>query len=218
MPNWKVHLEIGNKVNEKLNNNINDSTMFLFGSVLPDVNNGYLVKDVSKVISHGGTHYSGEIFKGYKIFYEKYAKEIRINPLFQGYFAHLITDFFWNNYFYADFYKKNKEELKELNREELRILKQDDFKIYDSLFYKDVIEGADDDKILESAKKINEISINKKDVKNVLEYIKKNANIVPEKKEFKVLKKEDLDKLMNDTIKYIYKTLEDIKSNNEVFL
>ncbi len=32
----------------------------MFGNVTPDINNGYVIKNVSKIIAHKITHYDGE--------------------------------------------------------------------------------------------------------------------------------------------------------------
>lgn len=210
MPNWKVHLEIGNRINQKLNYNQDNLSLLLFGSILPDVNNGYIVKGVSKKLPHDYTHFTSFLYKGYTIFYEKYGDNVRNNPLLQGYVAHLITDYFWNNYFYTDFYKTHTQ-LQTMGSEELRILKQDDFRIYDNLFYKDTIECTDINLIEKNVQKIDEVEINNNDISSVLDYIKKKAEVKPENGDFKILKKEELDKLMDDTIKFILKYFEENK-------
>ena len=58
MPSWGIHLEIANRVYKKLENI--DKNLFMFGNVMPDINNGYVIKDVNKIISHKKTHYDGE--------------------------------------------------------------------------------------------------------------------------------------------------------------
>ena len=72
MPSWGVHLGIANKVLKNIDNI--DKNLFMFGNVTPDINNGYVIKNVSKIIAHKITHYDGEKdFKGYRRFYIKYA-------------------------------------------------------------------------------------------------------------------------------------------------
>ena len=43
MPNWKTHIEIGLRLNEELKYDKKNLNLFLFGSILPDINNGYLI-------------------------------------------------------------------------------------------------------------------------------------------------------------------------------
>ena len=58
MPSWGVHLGIANKVLKNIDNI--DKNLFMFGNVTPDINNGYVIKNVSKIIAHKITHYDGE--------------------------------------------------------------------------------------------------------------------------------------------------------------
>lgn len=107
MPTWGMHLLTAKKLNKKLK--INDYNLFLIGNIITDINNGYLVSNVSKVISHKDTHYysgkknekTGEI-----MFYdvEKFIqdnKENLKNSLVLGYITHLLTDVYWNDLTYA---------------------------------------------------------------------------------------------------------------------
>ena len=48
MPSWGVHLGIANKVLKNIDNI--DKNLFMFGNVTPDINNGYVIKNVSKII------------------------------------------------------------------------------------------------------------------------------------------------------------------------
>ena len=101
MPHWKTHIEIAKRCNEFLKFNKSDYTLFLFGNILPDINNGYVIKNVSKIIAHKITHYDGEKdFKGYRRFYIKYAKYIQ-DPVILGSLTHLMTDYYYNNITYT---------------------------------------------------------------------------------------------------------------------
>ena len=46
MPSWGIHLGIANKLSQKIENI--DKNLFMFGNVVPDINNGYVVEDISK--------------------------------------------------------------------------------------------------------------------------------------------------------------------------
>lgn len=48
MPTWGMHLLVAKKLNKKLK--IKDYNLFLIGNIITDINNGYLVQNVSKVI------------------------------------------------------------------------------------------------------------------------------------------------------------------------
>ena len=140
MPSWGVHLGIANKVLKNIDNI--DKNLFMFGNVTPDINNGYVIKNVSKIIAHKITHYDGEKdFKGYRRFYIKYAKYIQ-DPVILGSLTHLMTDYYYNNITYTkkaiwDEQRENIIGVKlnngkqiKCNKEELRKLKRNDFRIY----------------------------------------------------------------------------------------
>ena len=52
MPNWKVHLEIAKRINQKQNYTGKELEEFNLGSILPDINNCYIVTDISKKLDH----------------------------------------------------------------------------------------------------------------------------------------------------------------------
>ena len=69
MPNWKTHIEFGKRVNKKLNYTDKELELFLFGNLLPDINNGYMIPDISTKIDHEITHYVIEGNYSYINFY-----------------------------------------------------------------------------------------------------------------------------------------------------
>lgn len=100
MPAWGIHLATIKKLLEKIN--IKDKNDFIFGNILPDILNGYLIKDVSNIVTHKDSHYDiykGEKFSNYKRFYEKYNDKLNNKVVF-GYLIHLMTDNLWNKKFY----------------------------------------------------------------------------------------------------------------------
>ena len=129
MPNWKTHLEVGNKLQKTLDYSSEDFQLFLLGSVLPDINNCYIVKNISVRFRHHHTHYSDDETPSYLKFESQFLSEMKKSPLVYGYYAHLFTDYFWNN----DYYTKIKERgLQDEDHTLLRIRKQDDFKVYNN--------------------------------------------------------------------------------------
>ena len=100
MPAWGIHLATTKKLLEKID--IKDKNDFIFGNILPDILNGYLIKDVSNIVTHTDSHYDiykGEKFSNYKRFYEKYNDKLNNKVVF-GYLIHLMTDNLWNKKFY----------------------------------------------------------------------------------------------------------------------
>ena len=103
MPSHKIHLVIANEVNKKLKLD-NDSVML--GSVMPDLS---IMKDHE--ISHYQVqgNYEDELANPDK-FINEYKKELD-NPIMIGYLIHILTDRFYNDYFFKNhclFDEKNK--------------------------------------------------------------------------------------------------------------
>ena len=198
MPNWKVHLEIAKRLNEKFKYTENQLEEFNLGNILPDINNCFIVKDISKKFDHKYTHYQdAKEIPSYENFSTIYKNEIYKQPLILGYYIHLYTDYTWNNYFYTNF--KNDKKIKDLTHEEQRIIKQDDFKVYNNLFLNNIIYFTDKNKLVETTKKIDRVSINEEDLKKVQAFLKKQKKF---NQDFKVLSLEILDKMMNITIQH----------------
>lgn len=196
MPNWKVHIEVGKRLNEKLNYNKEDLNLFLLGSILPDINNCYIVTNISKRIDHDTTHMGKFNETSYLNFYNKYKKEIaKNNPLFVGYLAHLYTDYSWNIDFYKNFANLDipKEE-----RDKLRIMKQSDFKVYNNKFIENKIDIENINRALDEIIKISEISITREDILEVIDFLK---NQKAYENELQFYSMEKLDELMSNTIK-----------------
>ncbi len=195
MPNWKVHLEVAKRLNKYFNYDKEDLNLFLLGSILPDINNCYIVTDIEKQVNHEITHFGTYKELNYTSFYNKYKKEVdNKNPLFNGFMAHLYTDNMWNRNFYNKI--QNLEGLPE-NRDEIRKMKQSDFKVYNNKFIEDTFKINDIDKALEEIKKISEVSIIEKDILKVINFLD-NQEIY--EGQFYFHSMEELDKLMDDTI------------------
>lgn len=198
MPNWKVHLEVGKRINEKLKYQGEEYQMFLFGNILPDINNSYLVKNISVQYEHKKTHLVNGKKPTYEKYYDKYKNSIKANPVLIGYYVHLLTDYIWNNDFYSKHDIKSLEQLK--SHEELRKIKQGDLKKYNNKFLSNNIEIQDYENLLKEIAQIQEVSINKADIIAVQNFLKEQ---VEEKRKYQYYNEEQLDKLMDKTIKEI---------------
>lgn len=199
MPNWKTHLEVGKRLNKYLKYNEKDFNFFLLGSILPDINNSHIVTDISEKISHDITHIRKLKNPSYIEFYNKYSAEIlKYNPIFVGYLAHIYTDEMWNSHFYQ---KAEIIEMTDKSHDELRVMKQKDFEIYNSKFVENIIELDNNLEVLEQISKISEISIIKEDIEKVIDFLKNQKGI---NGELMLHTEEELNKLMNETVKQIY--------------
>ena len=195
MPNWKTHLEVGKRFNKKFNFKDEDYNLFLLGNILPDINNCYIVKDISTKISHSKTHFNNPDKPGYLMFYDKYQKYIEKSPLFLGCYIHLFTDYTWNNNFYT---RIKGTKFEDIDRDELRKIKQSDFRKYNNNFINNTIELKDIDRVVDEINLIDEISLTKEDITKVLEYLKNQQK--DETLDYKFYISKELDDLLNKTM------------------
>lgn len=195
MPNWKVHLEIGKRLNKYFNYDKEDFNLFLLGNILPDINNCYIVTDIEKEIRHEITHFGGWRETNYINFYKKYKSKIdNKNPLFNGYLAHLYTDYLWNKTFYEKI--QNLEGLPE-DRDKIREMKQSDFKIYNNKYIENTLQIDNISAALEEIRKIAEVEVTEEDILKVIDFLN-NQKVYVGQFEFHTM--EELDKLMDNTI------------------
>lgn len=194
MPSWPMHFVVASRVNEKLGLPQN---AFLFGNIMPDILEGYLVKKISNRITDYSTHYSknrvvinGILLKlpGIEAFYEEYQKQLK-NPIIGGYYSHLLTDYFWNKNTYTHYFNNvdcNKRiisvKLKDGSRhvmhydEGVRIKQKDFAMCSDYLKRTTNIElPIYEDNILEQAQELKEFTYTKEDVQNTIDYIKEEG-------------------------------------------
>jgi len=199
MPNWKVHLEIAKEIGKYLNYNEKEQEEFNLGNILPDVNNCYIVKEISKQIDHKYTHYQDEReISSYVNFKKIYNNKIYENILIFGYYVHLYTDYTWNDFFYTKY--SNDERLCNLNHSEIRIIKQSDFKVYNDKFIENRPEFTNKTELAKNTKNIDRISITEEDIRKVESFLK-----IQQKSDgkYQILSEQILDGLMGNTIKEI---------------
>ncbi len=197
MPNWKVHLEVAKNLNKNLEYSGEELEEFNLGNILPDINNCYIVTDISKKLDHKYTHFQDEIeIPSYINYKNIYGEKIYKKPLMLGFYTHLFTDYTWNNFFYTNY--DNNEKLQGLSHVEKRKIKQEDFKTYNDLFIENKPQFIHLHELVEKTKEIDRVSITEDDIKKVEKFLKdqKKSN-----NKFQILSKEILDKMMNETIK-----------------
>lgn len=95
MPSHNIHLAVSKKINRILNM---DSDSFMLGNVLPDI----ICKD------HVRTHFCPNKpgiagITRPDIFYKKYKDKLN-NPTMLGYLVHLLTDKFYNEYVFKNYF------------------------------------------------------------------------------------------------------------------
>lgn len=100
MPSWGIHLKLAKKLNKKLNL---DDDLFTFGNLVPDV-------DKSCIIGRRESHYyTGIKFvkcpSEYAIDIDEFINDYKDklnNSIIIGYYCHLLTDKFYNEYIYSN--------------------------------------------------------------------------------------------------------------------
>ena len=207
MTNWKIHLEIAKKINKKLKYDGECLELFLLGNVLPDINNGYVVKDISKRISHTNTHFKNDIDKTYINFYNEY-KSYFNNPLIVGYFVHLYTDYHWTKDYRNKINKISGYD--NYTKEERMSLKHNDFKAYNNKFINNVLNLKNYDLLIDNIDLIKEVSIIKNDLILVNDFLNNQTEY---NNQLKFYNSNELDILLDKTVMKLNKILGEI--NNE---
>ena len=228
MPSWGTHLVIASRINiiKKMSKD-----EFSFSNIMPDILEGYLIKNLSKHVRYSTTHFSKTMnINGIDIvmpdiakFKKLYDKEMK-NPIICGYYCHLITDYFWNYYTYKNHFKcidkeENLIEVTLVNKNKKLLtwneavrLKQKDFTNF-SLYLKEnnyIYYPNYDKKIYESSSKIREIKLTEEDIKKTIEYIKDNIKNKKIEKiyKYKMLSKEELKKMFEACYEFVMEKLE----------
>lgn len=189
MPSWITHLVTATKISK--------NNEYIFANLMPDILQKHIIKDTSKRVNYETTHYTKiEDINGIDIpmpdintFYNTYKNEMN-NPIISGYYSHLLTDYFWNEFSYKNYFKqidqeKNLIQIKLANGEKVELLwddavklKQKDFRKFTQYLHKNMkmILPVYSDKILKYSKALKEYSFEEKDIKNTIKYIDEYIN------------------------------------------
>ena len=216
MPSWSIHLNIAKKLNKKLKI---DMDLFYFGSLVPDVD-----KDWN--IDRHFTHYYGtKVMKNFPKSFEsdldKFVEHYNTrldNPILLGYFFHLLTDDFYNKYIFRNklvmdkdgnfigYKKYDKSIVYFESYKEFTKIKHDELEDYGRLIFdiNDVRNINNIDKILLYSQALA-FDLNEENIKSRVEYL--NNEFVDfnnyENISFELFSKEELDKLLDDCVKYL---------------
>ena len=200
MPSLNIHLEIAKRLKERLNFNEQQYQKFLLGSILPDINNGFLIEDVSTKIRKEQTHFFQRGQKSYDLFLEKYKNETLKSPVLAGYYYHLYTDYMWNLDF-ANNYCQNIEKSKE-NLKKYMFLKISDFEKYNNNFINNQnLDLSFSNVFLTETAKIHEVSLTGSDLEKINKYLNDLAPIdIPQ---YNFYNDKILDSLLDNTVNNI---------------
>lgn len=234
MPSWSIHLKIGKELNKMLNIN-NDA--FMFGSLIPDTDSDWILGRF-KAHYYGNLKFpkcSNENMIDLNAFLQDYKNKLN-DSMIIGYYCHLLTDNFYNEYIYYNKWvqdqnknvigiKKNDGNIIDIsdNYKLTGIYKHKDLELYgkrifnnEQLFVPNNINN-----IIQSLPLLKNKFISEKNVINRLNYLNKefiefnNINKEDINKEYELFDKEELDKLLNDCINYIIDELKKVGVINE---
>jgi len=198
MPGWNIHLEVGERVADRMRLSGKKREEFLLGCLLPDINNGYINK-VKTLRKHAETHWAFNE-KSSLNFFEKYEDEIKgREPIFVGYLLHLYTDGYFNYHFYH--HVKRTQIGEGLDHEEKQKIKHNDFWIYDAKFKERSLKVNDKKAAVELANRINNVDVCETEIQDVENII--NGKYFSEKvkdKKYQFYTEKWLDELMDEMI------------------
>lgn len=230
MPTWAIHLATARKISEKININKN---IFTFGNILPDIPNEYVVKGITRHLSHARTHFEIDILvvehieKRYDLrnFAEKYKNKFS-NPLMLGYYVHLLTDYFWNDKTYGEhgIYDEEKKRIGLIlnngerilcSNEKGRQIKTQDFKIFSEYIYNHHLADKPEyqEEIKEYLKDINWITLEQSDIEKTIEYINDRytgkAQVLEneQSKQYKIFSEREMIESVDKSVEFILKMI-----------
>lgn len=228
MPSWGIHLAVSQELSKNMNEK--EKQAFTLGNLLPDVNNGYLIPNATKVITHNITHYMPNrnyiekeqiknIYQDYKILCHNMKEKLN-DPMLYGYMAHILTDYYWNYYSYV---KKGVFENEKLvgvyqndqtifygENEEIRKMKVNDFNCFSKHLYQNILEKVcfTDKTLVEQAKKIPVICVEESDIQKVNQYFERVEEKLQNVNDtYKIYTKQEFENGLKENIQFIQNML-----------
>lgn len=229
MPSWGIHLKLAKKLNNKLNL---DNDLFTFGNLIPDVDNDsiYTRKDAHYYTGIRFKKCPNELEIDLNKFLSDYKDRFK-NPMIIGYYCHILTDEFYNEYIYTNKWiqDENKNvigikcddgniiDVSENFRESLKY-KHGDLEKYGRYIYnnENLFIPNDKDKIMNNAGVLNDNFYFKENIEHRIDYLnngefkefnKLSEDDINKKNTYLLFNQEELDKLFNNCYLYIVEKL-----------
>ena len=231
MPSWSVHLSVAKKVNEKLKL---DKDLFYLGNLIADIDYG---NKLTRKQSH--FYYNNyckkcpkEFLPNPELFLKEYKNKLN-DPLVLGYYSHILTDYFYNDYVYSNCYildknndivgvKLKNNKVKKINPIDNNVRKK--YKQHDLILYGKYLFNSNQvelpkypSNIDNSLKLLQDNFYTEDDVKKRIEYLhtefyKFNKISLKEKIfGYKLFYKDELDKVYNNCIQFILEKIKNIE-------
>lgn len=220
MPTHKIHIAVANKVNTRLNYDLDS---IILGSVMPDI-----CVENRDGISHYQNNKQGiENVANPDLFVKKYKRKLK-NPIIMGYLIHLLTDNYYNSYIYNKFYifDENGNEIglrfkngdKYLPKSVIKDCKHSEFYLYDKwLLYHGYIPKFNNFDCLDNVINLEIATFDKNILKQYMIDLNKeidNINVLDKIPKpgirYKLTTKKELDKLFNSCCNYILNYIKNI--------
>lgn len=231
MPSWGIHLKLAKKLNNKLNL---DKDLFTFGNLIPDV-------DKDSIITRKDAHYytgirfdkcPNELEINLTKFLDDYKDRLN-NPMILGYYCHLLTDEFYNEYIYINKWIQDKDKnvvgIKCNNGNVIDIssnfrksleYKHGDLEKYGRYIFhgEELFIPNNVDKILDNASILNDNFYSKENIEHRIDYLnngefeefnKLSDDDINNKESYLLFNQDELDKLFNDCYLYILNKLKE---------
>lgn len=228
MPSWAIHVAVSEELSKNMSKK--EKEEFTLGNLLPDINNGFLIPDVSKKIVHDITHYAPncnfrdmqnirQLFENYKkLCYEM--KEKLKEPMVYGYFAHLLTDYYWNHYTYVEKgvldgnrvigIKRNDQTVLYGDSEEIRQTKVNDFNLFSKYLYQNQLPKVKftEENLKEKVKEIPIVSVQQSDIEKVNAYFEHiDEKLQQIDTHYTFYTQEEFEKCLKENVEFIRKML-----------
>ena len=224
MPSGITHLVTANKIEQN-----SEKNEFIFANIMPDILEGYNVKEVSKIVKDYQTHYpKKQIINGITIplpdiksFKKKYQNKMK-NPIIKGYYCHLLTDYYWNSYTYKNYFEnfdKEKElvELKQKDGKKVIVkwdeavrIKQKDFRNFTNYLKNNekIVMPIYQDTIKKYSEELEEFLFLEKDIKNTIDFIQEMVQgKSKEEEDYQIFTKKELLEKLEESIVFIKEKL-----------
>ena len=212
MPSWGIHLMTANDIIKQID--VKNTNEFLIGNFLPDILNGYAIKNPSQVIPYNESHYflpNEERFLNLpKIpnpdtFLEVYEDKLP-EPIVLGSYIHLLTDVFWNTTVINKYLQMGIDYPSQK-------LKQLDFINFGNYLINrsPIIEPFYEETLVSKANLV--MPLTDSDLKQTIDFINEDRSDRTKglEDEYRLFPKPELLEIHNDCVKYIIKHLDELK-------
>lgn len=199
MPGWNIHLEAGTRLADKLEFSQQERKEFLFGCLLPDINNGY-INQVKIKKHHYETHYAFDQKSSLNFYAENKTAVDEKEPIFLGYLFHLYADGYFNYNFFHNI--KSSKRWSSLSHDAKQDIKHHDFWVYDSKYHHHlgVQSPSDLRRLANLANTIDAAEIAPEDIIDVERIMENELSSSLPDRSYRFYTEEDLENLTDSTI------------------